>query len=80
LYSLLRMLLGGGAAYLVVTFLDMTGLARSVVILMGFMPVAVFNYLFALKSKRNVETVASMVMISTVLAMVVLPVVVYLLR
>lgn len=80
LYSLLRMLLGGGAAYLVVTLLDMTGLARSVVILMGFMPVAVFNYLFALKSKRNVETVASMVMISTVLAMLVLPVVVYLLR
>ena len=80
LYSLLRMLLGGSAAYLVVTLLGMEGLARSVVILMGFMPVAVFNYLFALKSQRNVETVASMVMISTLLAMVILPVVVYFLK
>ena len=80
LYSLLRMLLGGSAAYLVVTLLGIEGLARSVVILMGFMPVAVFNYLFALKSQRNVETVASMVMISTLLAMVILPVVVYFLK
>jgi predicted permease len=80
MYSVLRVLLGGAAAYLVVTVLGMTGLARSVVILMGFMPVAVFNYLFALKSQRNVETVASMVMISTVLAMFILPVVVYSLK
>ncbi len=77
LYSVLRLLLGGGVACLVVELLDIEGVARSVVILQGLMPVAVFNYLFALKSQRNVETVASMVMISTLLAMLILPAVLY---
>jgi predicted permease len=37
------------------------------------MPVAVFNYLFALKSGKHVDIVASLVMISTVMSIVLLP-------
>lgn len=73
LYSLLRFALGLIAALITVDVLELEGVAKNVVILQGVMPVAVFNYLFALKAQKNVETLASLVMISTLLAMVVLP-------
>ena len=74
LYSVLRMAIGLLAALIVVEVLELEGVTKNVVILQGIMPVAVFNYLFALKAKKNVETLASLVMISTLLAMVVVPV------
>lgn len=75
LYSVLRITLGLAAALITVEVLELEGVTKNVVILQGIMPVAVFNYLFALKAQRNVETLASLVMISTLLAMVVIPVV-----
>ena len=72
-YSLLRIGLGGLIALLVAWSLDLKGLERAVLIMQGIMPVAVFNYLFALKSGKHVDTVASLVMISTVMSIVLLP-------
>lgn len=77
LYSVLRIFIGGCVAYGVAVFLDLQGVAKAVLILQGIMPVAVFNYLFALKSGKNVEVVASMVMISTLLVVLILPPVLY---
>lgn len=75
LYSVLRIALGLFAALVTVNVLELEGVTKSVVILQGIMPVAVFNYLFALKAQKNVETLASLVMISTLLAMVIIPIV-----
>jgi predicted permease len=75
LYSVLRIALGLFAALITVNVLELEGVAKNVVILQGIMPVAVFNYLFALKAQKNVETLASLVMISTLLAMVAIPLV-----
>lgn len=76
-YSLLRIALGGSVALIVAYFMGMTGLERTVLIMQGIMPVAVFNYLFALKSGQHVETVASLVMISTLMSILILPFVLY---
>lgn len=72
-YSAMRFVIGGAVALFVVWFLDLQGLQASIVIIQGLMPVAIFNYLFALQAKRDADTVASMVMISTVLSMAVVP-------
>ncbi|NVK36746.1 MAG: AEC family transporter [Gammaproteobacteria bacterium] len=77
LYAILRFVLGGVVAVIVIWALDLNGVARQVVILQSLMPIAVFNYLFALKSGREVDTVASMVLISTLLATVVIPLALY---
>ncbi len=79
LYSVLRICIGGCVAYGVAELLSLQGTAKAVLILQGIMPVAVFNYLFALKSGKNVEVVASMVMISTLLVVLILPPVLYVL-
>jgi predicted permease len=77
LYSFLRIGLGACVALSVAELLSLQGVSKGVLILQGIMPVAVFNYLFAIKSGRDVEVVASMVMISTLLVMLILPFVLY---
>lgn len=72
-YSLLRIGLGGSVAWFVASLLDMSPMESAVLIMQGIMPVAVFNYLFALKSGKHVDTVASLVMISTVMSIMILP-------
>ncbi|WP_294534932.1 hypothetical protein [uncultured Rhodoblastus sp.] len=47
--------------------------ARGVVIMQSTMPVAVFNYLFALMYRNRPEEVAGMVLTSTLFAMLWLP-------
>jgi malate permease and related proteins len=71
--SLLRLslgfALGVGAAYL----FRLDGAARGVLIVQSSMPVAVFNYLFAQRYRRQPEEVAGLVVISTVLSFLTLP-------
>ena len=52
---------------------DLRGAARGVVILQSAMPVAVFNYLFAMRYGREPQVVAGMVMVSTLLSFLLLP-------
>lgn len=74
LYSLLR--IGGGllAGLLIVELLDLQGVARGVVLIQSAMPVAVFNYLFAERFRREPEAVAGMVVMSTLLSFFTIPV------
>jgi predicted permease len=51
----------------------LTGAARGVLILDCSMPVAVLNYLLAERYQRSPEQVASLVVLSTLLSLVTLP-------
>jgi predicted permease len=54
-------------------FFDMEGAARGVLILQSTMPIAVFNYLFALKYNNHPDDVAGTVVVSTMLSFLSLP-------
>jgi predicted permease len=73
LFSLLRVLGGFGLAVLVAGLFGLQGIERGVLILQFSMPVAVFNYLLALRYEREPGEVAGMVVLSTLLAFVLLP-------
>jgi predicted permease len=71
--SLVR--LGGGLAigFLIAHLFQMSGIVRSVVILMSAMPAAVNTYLIAAKYKNEPELVASVVLVTTVCSLVIIP-------
>jgi predicted permease len=71
--SLLRLALGYGAGFGIAEIFDLEGMVRAVVILQSAMPVAVSNYLFAVVYKREPAEVAGMVLISTGISFVTLP-------
>jgi len=73
LFSLIRVLGGFGLAVLVTGWFGLEGVDRGVLILQSSMPVAVFNYLLALRYEREPGEVAGMVVLSTLLAFVLLP-------
>ena len=73
LFSLVRVLGGFGLAILVADWFSLEGDARGVLILQSSMPVAVFNYLLALRYQREPGEVAGMVVLSTLLAFALLP-------
>jgi malate permease and related proteins len=72
---------GGGLAigFLAVNIFQITGVFRSVVILMSSMPAAVNTYLVAAKYKNEPELVASVVLITTVFSLILIPVLLHLL-
>ena len=78
----LRRAFGLGAARLGIAFaaalgvgklLNLTGVAQGVLLLQGTMPAAVFTYLFAARYERDADEVAGIVLISTLLAALLLP-------
>jgi predicted permease len=67
-------LLGGLAASIVVAELfGLDGIVRSVLILQSTMPVAIFNYVFALRYDREPQDVATAIIISTVISFATMP-------
>lgn len=72
-FSTLR--IGGGLvlAWIAVSLLGITGTARNVVLLQAIMPAAVFNYLLALKFDRDPNAVAGVVVASTIMALLAVP-------
>ncbi|WP_136248784.1 AEC family transporter [Halomonas borealis] len=72
-FCLLRLPLAAGLAWGVGTLLDLPPMAHAILILQMSMPVAVFNYLFAQKARRDPEYVASLVFCSTLLSLLYLP-------
>lgn len=74
--------IGGGLAcgYAAASMLGLQGTALGVVLLQSAMPVAVFNYLLALHHQRAAAEVASMVLVSTLMALPLLPVLVTIAR
>jgi len=71
--SALRLVLGFGVGLLVCWAMGLTGVTRGVVLLQSSMPVAVFNYLWALRYDNRAEDVAGMVLGSTAMAFIALP-------
>ncbi len=67
--------LGGGFAVGLLTAwaFGLTGAARGVLIIQSTMPVAIFNYLFALQYRREPADVAGMIVITTVVSFLTLP-------
>jgi len=71
--SVLRLVLGFAVGWAVTYIFDMEGAARGVMILEAAMPVAIYNYLFAMQYDREPGEVAGMIVISTVLSFLSLP-------
>ncbi|MEQ8345594.1 MAG: AEC family transporter [Sneathiellaceae bacterium] len=71
--ALLRLAMGFGAGILVAWALGLDGTARSVLILLSTMPVAVFTYLFAARYGRDSDVVAGAVVLSTLVSFATLP-------
>jgi predicted permease len=71
--STCRLGLGFGVGLLVTRLMGLEGTMRGVVLLQSTMPVAVFNYLWAVRYGNAPEEVAGMVLGSTVLSFLTLP-------
>jgi predicted permease len=73
LLGALRILCGAAAGWLVGLSLGLPPLAQGVLVMQSAMPVAVFNYLFAVRAGRSPEAVGSLVLCSTLLSFVLIP-------
>jgi predicted permease len=73
--SILRLGMGFAVGYGLAIALGFEGVARGVLIIECAMPVAVFNFLFAQRYDRTPSEVAGMVLISTLIALALLPLV-----
>jgi len=71
--SILRLVSGFAVGWATAEIFGMEGAARGVLILQCAMPVAVFNYLFALQYDNQPEEVAGTVVLSTALSFLTLP-------
>jgi len=75
--ALLRIGMGATIGYIVTTLFGMTGIAKAALIQQAAMPVAVFNYLFALRWNNQPEEIAGIVVVSTFLATITAPALLY---
>jgi len=73
----LRLLVGLGGGVATVYILDLEGMVRNVVLLQSATPAAVFNYLLAMQYRREPDTVAGMVVSSTLISFISIPVLLY---
>lgn len=74
--SFIRVIPGGAIAWAVAAAMDLDPVYRGVLVIQSVMPAAVFNYLFARLYDTGPDEVASVILISTVLAYLALPAVV----
>ena len=71
--SLLRILLGLGLGLLVIEMLSLSGIMAGIVLLQSAMPSAVFNYIFADRFNRESDKVAAVILQSTLISALSLP-------
>lgn len=72
-WGAVKIVIGFAIAHLIVWLFGLEGVAKGVIILQGSMPSAVFTYLFAAKFNRSPEAVAGIVLSSTLISAVTLP-------
>jgi predicted permease len=77
--SLIRLGGGLGLGFLAVYLFHITGIARSIVVLMSAMPAAVNTYTITAKYKNEAELVASVVMVTTIASLILIPFLLHLL-
>lgn len=75
LLSIVRIGMGFGVGVLIASLMGLTGTARGVFILQSSMPVAVFNYLLAERYKKNAKETAELIIVSTILSIITIPLV-----
>jgi predicted permease len=68
-----RLVLGFAVALGIAELFDLEGVARGVLILQGAMPAAIFNYLFAARYDRHPDDIAGIVLMSTLVSALTLP-------
>lgn len=71
--ALLRIVMGFAVGWGVAWILGLEGAARGVVVVQSAMPVAMFNYLFAVRYNNRPEEVAGIAVMSTLLSFALLP-------
>mgnify|MGYP001216595976 FL=1 len=71
--SFLRILLGLGLGLLVIEMLSLSGIMAGIVLLQSAMPSAVFNYVFADRFNRESDKVAAVILQSTLISALSLP-------
>ena len=72
-FGLFRLAMGMSIGFAIAEVFGLEGAARAIVIIQSAMPVAVSSYLFAQQYKRRPEEVAGMVVVSTAISLVTLP-------
>ena len=72
-FSILRLAVGVGVGFAVSAALGLSPAERGVVVIQSAMPVAIFNFLFARMYDNRPDEVAGMVLISTILSYISLP-------
>lgn len=72
-FGVMRLVIGFAVGLLLCWIFDLQGAVRGVVIIQSAMPSAVFNYLLALNFNREKEEVAGVVVCSTILSFLTLP-------
>ncbi len=72
-FALARLAGGLAAGLLIAEAFGLEGTARGVLILQSSMPVAIFNYVFALKYRREPEEIAAAIILSTVVSFATMP-------
>jgi predicted permease len=75
--ALLRLGFGFGIGYFLAWAFDLEGAIRGVLILQCAMPAAVFNYIVAVRYNRAPEEVAGLVVMSTIISFLTLPLLLY---
>jgi malate permease and related proteins len=75
--GVLRLFIGLAGGFAAVYVLNLEGLERKVVLLQSAMPAAVFNYLLALQYNREPDVVAGIVVSSTLISFISIPVLLY---
>lgn len=73
LLSVFKLALSLAVALLACQWLGITGLPRKVILVQAAMPAAVFNYLFAVRYRQQPDEVAGLVVASTLLSALLLP-------
>ena len=71
--SFLRILMGLGLGLLVIEMLSLSGIMAGIVLLQSAMPSAVFNYIFADRFNRESDKVAAVILQSTLISALSLP-------
>jgi predicted permease len=80
LFSLLRVVGGALIGVLVCRWLHLAGNEAMVIIMQSAMPMAVMNYVLALEYNRKADEVAAMVLMSTLVGFVFLPLLIFWLK
>ncbi len=76
--AIARLVIGLTVGLLVAYLLDLEGILRGVVIIQSAMPAAVFNYLLAQRYNRSPESIAGLVVLSTLLSFLLMPFILWL--